>query len=135
VWVRSERGTLADLLRVVAAGLRAGSALKVSTARPLPQAAADLLTRLGAEVHVHDAAAWRRTLASLGSGRVRLIGGDRAAFAEASGGRPEIALYAQPVVESGRVELLTFLHEQAVSITAHRFGSPTSLPGAAGLRG
>jgi RHH-type transcriptional regulator, proline utilization regulon repressor / proline dehydrogenase / delta 1-pyrroline-5-carboxylate dehydrogenase len=58
---------------------------------------------------------------------VRMIGGDTAAFAEASGGRPGIALYAQPVVESGRVELLPFLREQAVSMTAHRFGSPTSL--------
>jgi RHH-type proline utilization regulon transcriptional repressor/proline dehydrogenase/delta 1-pyrroline-5-carboxylate dehydrogenase len=135
VWVRSERGTYLDLLRVVAAGLRAGSALTVSTAQPLPQAAADLLAKLGADVHVHDAATWQRTLASLGSGRVRLVGGDRAAFAETSGGRPEIALYAQPVVESGRVELLTFLHEQAVSVTAHRFGSPVSLPAAAGLRG
>jgi RHH-type proline utilization regulon transcriptional repressor/proline dehydrogenase/delta 1-pyrroline-5-carboxylate dehydrogenase len=58
---------------------------------------------------------------------VRLIGGSRAGFAGASGGRPEFALYAQPVTESGRVELLAFLREQAVSVTAHRFGSPTSL--------
>jgi RHH-type proline utilization regulon transcriptional repressor/proline dehydrogenase/delta 1-pyrroline-5-carboxylate dehydrogenase len=36
-------------------------------------------------------------------------------------------VYAQPVVEAGRVELLTFVQEQAVAITAHRFGSPTSL--------
>lgn len=127
VWVRREGGTLGDLLRVVAAGLRAGSALTVSTAEPLPPAAAALLTRLGADVHVHDAASWRQALAGLGAGRVRLIGGSRTAFAEASDGRPEIALYAQPVTESGRVELLTFLREQAVSITAHRFGSPTSL--------
>ena len=127
VWVRREGGTLADLLRVVAAGLRAGSPLTVSTAEPLPPDAARLLTRLGADVRVDDAGSWRSALAGLDSGRVRLIGGSRAAFAEASGGRPEIALYAQPVTESGRVELLTFLREQAVSITAHRFGSPTSL--------
>jgi RHH-type proline utilization regulon transcriptional repressor/proline dehydrogenase/delta 1-pyrroline-5-carboxylate dehydrogenase len=36
-------------------------------------------------------------------------------------------VYAQPVVEAGRVELLTFVQEQAVAVTAHRFGSPTSL--------
>src|SRR5262249_22927768 len=68
VWVRSEGATLADLLRVVASGLLAGSDLRVSTAEALPPAAADLLTRLGAEVHAHDAEAWRRTLAGLGSG-------------------------------------------------------------------
>ena len=59
--------------------------------------------------------------------RVRLLGGSRTEFAEASDGRPDVALYAHPVVEAGRVELLTFLREQAVAITAHRFGSPTAL--------
>jgi RHH-type proline utilization regulon transcriptional repressor/proline dehydrogenase/delta 1-pyrroline-5-carboxylate dehydrogenase len=39
----------------------------------------------------------------------------------------DVALYAQPVLEAGRIELLTFLHEQAVAVTAHRFGSPTAL--------
>ena len=28
---------------------------------------------------------------------------------------------------AGRVEILPFLHEQAVSITNHRFGNPTTL--------
>ena len=59
--------------------------------------------------------------------RVRLLGGDRAAFAEASDGRADIALHDHPVTESGRLELLPFLREQAISVTAHRFGSPTDL--------
>ena len=42
-------------------------------------------------------------------------------------GNAGIALYPGPVVEAGRIELLTFLHEQAVAVTAHRFGSPTPL--------
>ena len=29
--------------------------------------------------------------------------------------------------ESGRVELLVFLREQAVAITAHRFGTPSAI--------
>ena len=45
----------------------------------------------------------------------------------AVGGRPDLAVYAQPVTEAGRVELLPFLREQAVSITAHRFGTPNHL--------
>jgi len=39
------------------------------------------------------------------------LGGERKAFADSSSGRADIALYAQPVVEAGRVELLTFLRE------------------------
>ena len=35
-----------------------------------------------------------------------------------------MALYDNPVVSAGRVELLPFLREQAVCITAHRFGNP-----------
>jgi len=33
-------------------------------------------------------------------------------------------VWSGPVTTSGRIELLPFLHEQAVSITAHRFGNP-----------
>jgi RHH-type proline utilization regulon transcriptional repressor/proline dehydrogenase/delta 1-pyrroline-5-carboxylate dehydrogenase len=43
------------------------------------------------------------------------------------GGNPDIAVYAGEVTPSGRIEMLPFLNEQAVSITAHRFGNPTAL--------
>jgi RHH-type proline utilization regulon transcriptional repressor/proline dehydrogenase/delta 1-pyrroline-5-carboxylate dehydrogenase len=36
-------------------------------------------------------------------------------------------VYSEPVTEAGRIELLPFLREQAVSITAHRFGTPNHL--------
>jgi RHH-type transcriptional regulator, proline utilization regulon repressor / proline dehydrogenase / delta 1-pyrroline-5-carboxylate dehydrogenase len=39
-------------------------------------------------------------------------------------GDPDLAIYADPVTSAGRIELLPFLREQAVSITAHRFGNP-----------
>ena len=55
---------------------------------------------------------------------MRLIGGDPAALADAVGGIPDVAIWAQPVTSSGRIELLPFLKEQAVSLTAHRFGNP-----------
>lgn len=127
VCVRFEAGAVRDLLRVIAAGLLAGAPLRVSAAEPLETALADLLKSLGVGVAVEPDAAWQRWLAQTGAYRVRLIGGDRQAFADASAGRAELALYAQPVVEAGRVELLTFLHEQAIAVTAHRFGSPTPL--------
>lgn len=33
----------------------------------------------------------------------------------------------QPVTEAGRLEVLPFLRQQAVSTTAHRFGAPNHL--------
>ena len=61
--------------------------------------------------------------------RVRLIG-PRAAVAEAHralavavDGDPDLAIYDGEVTSAGRIELLPFVHEQAISITAHRFGN------------
>jgi RHH-type proline utilization regulon transcriptional repressor/proline dehydrogenase/delta 1-pyrroline-5-carboxylate dehydrogenase len=126
-WIRLESGSATDLLRVVGAGLRVGAPMRISTAEPLPEQIVAALARVGLTPVVEDEAAWRDALAGLPSGRVRLIGGDRRAFAETSAGRPELALYAQPVVEAGRLELLTFVHEQAIAVTDHRFGTPTAL--------
>jgi RHH-type transcriptional regulator, proline utilization regulon repressor / proline dehydrogenase / delta 1-pyrroline-5-carboxylate dehydrogenase len=127
VTVRAEDGDATSLLRVVGAGVLARSHVAVSTPEPLPSAVSRLLHTHGVACRVEDADAWQTTLRGDAPARVRLIGGSSEAFAEASGGRADIALYAQPVVEAGRIELLTFLREQAISITAHRFGSPTAL--------
>jgi RHH-type proline utilization regulon transcriptional repressor/proline dehydrogenase/delta 1-pyrroline-5-carboxylate dehydrogenase len=121
------------LVRTVAAGVLAGSTLTVSTAVELPAQLRPVLTALDIEVTVESDAAWlanAERLASAGKlsgARIRLIGGDAASLAKATGGRPDVAVYAHPVTEAGRVELLPFLHEQAVSITAHRFGTPNHL--------
>jgi RHH-type proline utilization regulon transcriptional repressor/proline dehydrogenase/delta 1-pyrroline-5-carboxylate dehydrogenase len=56
--------------------------------------------------------------------RIRLLGSRADAMAVALDGAPEVAIYADEVTESGRVEMLPFVKEQAVSITAHRFGAP-----------
>jgi RHH-type proline utilization regulon transcriptional repressor/proline dehydrogenase/delta 1-pyrroline-5-carboxylate dehydrogenase len=47
-----------------------------------------------------------------------------AALAEAVHGNPDLAVYDNEVTTAGRLELLPFLHEQAIAITAHRFGNP-----------
>jgi RHH-type proline utilization regulon transcriptional repressor/proline dehydrogenase/delta 1-pyrroline-5-carboxylate dehydrogenase len=118
----------AALLRVLAAGLAAGAPVTVSSATPLGRGVTELITAAGASYAEEDDAAWAATLTgSTVPQRVRLIGGDRRTFAAASNGRADIALYAHPVVEAGRIELLTFLHEQAVAVTGHRFGSPAPL--------
>ncbi|HEX9999944.1 MAG TPA: bifunctional proline dehydrogenase/L-glutamate gamma-semialdehyde dehydrogenase [Actinoplanes sp.] len=115
--------SVASLVRVVAAGMLAGSEMRVSVAAPLPAAVAAAIG-VFAEVRVADGESWA---AGLAAGRVRLIGGAAADLARATGGRPDLAVWSGPVTESGRVELLPFLHEQAVSITAHRFGNPDPL--------
>ena len=46
------------------------------------------------------------------------------ALAEAVGGDPDLAIYDNEVTTAGRLELLPFLHEQSITITAHRFGNP-----------
>jgi RHH-type transcriptional regulator, proline utilization regulon repressor / proline dehydrogenase / delta 1-pyrroline-5-carboxylate dehydrogenase len=127
VTVRAEDGHTVSLLRVVGAGVLAGADVSVSTPEPLDAAIIDQLRSYGITCRVEDADGWRKTLRGNAPARVRLLGGSRGALAEDSDGRADVALYAQPVVEAGRVELLTFLREQAVSVTAHRFGSPTAL--------
>lgn len=129
----SEGEPLAHLVRTVAAGVLAGSALTVSSAVELPAQLRPVLTALDIEVTVESDADWLASAGRLAAAgklsgaRVRLIGDDAAGLAQATGGRPDLAIYAHPVTEAGRVELLPFLHEQAVSITAHRFGTPNHL--------
>ncbi len=128
VTVRLSEGQPASaLVRVLAAGLTAGSAMTVSAAVDLPAGVRAVLAELGIRFSVENDAAWLASAAALTSGRVRLIGGSVPALADATGGTPDVAIYAQPVTESGRLEMLPFLHEQAVSITAHRFGTPNHL--------
>jgi len=129
----SEGAPLVHLARTVAAGVQAGSALTVSTAVELPAQLRTVLTGLDISVTVESDAGWLASAArlakagKLSGARIRLIGGYVTALAEATEGRPDVAVYAHPVTEAGRVELLPFLHEQAISITAHRFGTPNHL--------
>jgi len=62
--------------------------------------------------------------------RVRIVGAAddvaalHSALAEAVQGDPDLAIFAGEVTTAGRIELLPFLHEQAIAITAHRYGNP-----------
>ncbi|NYF12978.1 RHH-type proline utilization regulon transcriptional repressor/proline dehydrogenase/delta 1-pyrroline-5-carboxylate dehydrogenase [Pseudoclavibacter sp. JAI123] len=123
----SEDARVADLLRVVAAGLVAGAQLRVSTGVELPSAAKAALAGAGVRMRAESDAEFLSAAGSLRGGRMRLIGGDAVALARAVDGRVDLAIYSGAVTESGRVETLPFLREQAVSITAHRFGTPNAL--------
>ncbi len=140
---------LHEAVRAIAAGITAGAAGSsaaaervapmVSAAFALPTPLATALVQAGVSVQLEDEAAWGARLAGLAaqdgpaaSARVRLVAGasradEAARIYAATGGKPDIAVYAGPVVSAGRVELLPHLREQAVSITAHRFGTPSQL--------
>jgi RHH-type proline utilization regulon transcriptional repressor/proline dehydrogenase/delta 1-pyrroline-5-carboxylate dehydrogenase len=121
-----------DALRVVAAGVLARATLTVSTANDLSAAVRETIVANGGSIISESDVSWLQRAAegAIGSGRVRIVGGARLSdlehlFHEAIDGSPDYAVWAHPVTEAGRVELLPFLLEQAISITAHRFGNPT----------
>jgi RHH-type proline utilization regulon transcriptional repressor/proline dehydrogenase/delta 1-pyrroline-5-carboxylate dehydrogenase len=129
----AEDGDPTDLARLLCAGVRARAKLLVSTATPLPAGLLPLvddgtafgrspLGLLGVKVE-SDAAFLRRSAEGLPA-RIRLVGGDPLALATALGGSPDVAVWSGPVTGAGRIEMLPFLREQSVSITAHRFGTP-----------
>ncbi|KAB1866720.1 proline dehydrogenase family protein [Microbacterium algeriense] len=124
----AEDAPLADGIRVLAAALRSGSPFTVS-APALPSRVEKALRAQGIAVAHESDAAWAKRYAKAANSwqRVRLVGGDASALHEALGGSPDVAVWSHAVTGAGRVEMLPFLHEQAVSITNHRFGNPTTL--------
>ncbi|WP_345069321.1 bifunctional proline dehydrogenase/L-glutamate gamma-semialdehyde dehydrogenase [Leifsonia kafniensis] len=132
-----EDGSLGELLRVIAAATLSQSKFVVSSAVAIPPKVRNLLDGREVPVHVESDADWLKRAAQGGitTSRVRLIGGDQfdgaaaaaTALLGALGGSPDVAVYSHPVTQAGRVEVLPFLREQAISITAHRFGNPSTL--------
>jgi len=126
VTIRLEDATPAESVRVIAAGIRTGARLSASTASPLPASVTAWLSENAIGVAVEDDEGWGARAARLAEtgGRIRLVGDDTAAVAAHTGGSPAVAVYAGPVLSAGRIEMLPYLREQAVSISAHRFGTP-----------
>jgi RHH-type proline utilization regulon transcriptional repressor/proline dehydrogenase/delta 1-pyrroline-5-carboxylate dehydrogenase len=127
----SEGTSMGDLVRLIAAGTLARSPLWISSALPLPSGLIELFNEpttpvlvKSVEVETNVRFHSRIRAGELATERIRLIGGDATELASVVGGDPDIAIYSGPVTTAGRLELLTFLREQAVSITAHRFGTP-----------
>lgn len=125
------------ILRVVVAGVRAGGRFDLSVPGAIPAAVRRVLGDLGVPVWVEGDDEWVDRIVAVSNRpveeripRVRLVGGRvtvaalRAAVAQQTGGDPDVAVYADEVTTAGRIELLPFLHEQSISITAHRFGAP-----------
>jgi RHH-type proline utilization regulon transcriptional repressor/proline dehydrogenase/delta 1-pyrroline-5-carboxylate dehydrogenase len=116
-----------SLIRVVGAGITAGSDISVSSAAALPESILATFAELGIAVSIQREDEWLRADPTTDHRRVRLVGSPASSLAEPTKGRVDLAIYANPVTEAGRVELLPYLKEQAISITAHRFGTPNHL--------
>ncbi|MCP2635835.1 bifunctional proline dehydrogenase/L-glutamate gamma-semialdehyde dehydrogenase [Microbacterium sp. HD4P20] len=138
------------VLRTVVAGVRAGSALTLSAPVGLPAAVRRVLSDLRVDVYVETDLQWLERITATDAGvlaaaaddvparptRVRLIGSAESVaelhglLARAVDGDPDLAVYDNEVTTAGRLELLPFLREQSVTITAHRFGNPDPWSGA-----
>ncbi len=112
-------GSMFELVRVLLAAARVGAPVVVSSQMALP---AGLVKR--ARIETHDR--WIEYVTKARPSRVRLIGGLAQEIAVAVAGDPDVAIHADPVTLSGRIEALPFLREQAISITNHRFGNHDS---------
>ncbi|WP_309103917.1 bifunctional proline dehydrogenase/L-glutamate gamma-semialdehyde dehydrogenase [Microbacterium sp.] len=132
-----------ELLRVVIAAVRAGAGFVVSTPVGLPSAVRHALGELNAVVFMENDEEWvermrRRDAHSDETvldpaprpDRVRLVGPATSVaavhrtLASALDGDPDLAVYDGEVTSAGRIELLPFLREQSITITAHRYGNP-----------
>ena len=119
-----EGGRPVELVRVLGAATRAGALVDISSAFDVDLVRSSNTACFDGGVRVETDAEWEERIADVPAGRVRLIG---AAPPAAWDTRCDIAVFDHPVTESGRIEMLPFLAEQAVSITAHRFGTPNRL--------
>ncbi|WP_438354935.1 proline dehydrogenase family protein [Microbacterium sp. CJ88] len=133
-----------SVLRVVVAGIRSESAFSLSAPVGLPAEVRRALGAADVPVHVESDTEWLERMAGRVPDdadaatealpprppRVRLVGRPdtvhalHLALAAEVEGDPDLAVYANEVTTAGRLELLPFLHEQAIAITAHRFGNP-----------
>lgn len=114
----------AGLARVLHAAAVTGADVEVSLADPALRETVASSDLAGVEVRVESAEEFAARVPQLRRMRIRLLGEADAALHAAIAARVEVALYPAAPTVSGRVELLAFLHEQAISATDHRYGNP-----------
>ncbi|MEU5842215.1 proline dehydrogenase family protein [Rhodococcus sp. NPDC047139] len=119
-----ENGHPVELVRVLSAAAQAGAPVEISSALDVDLGRYSCTACFAHQVRVESDAEWAERMAASSVARVRLIGAKPPAEWDT---RCDIAVFDHPVTESGRIEMLPFLAEQAVAITAHRFGTPNHL--------
>jgi RHH-type transcriptional regulator, proline utilization regulon repressor / proline dehydrogenase / delta 1-pyrroline-5-carboxylate dehydrogenase len=106
-----------DVLLALEAARLAGVPVEVSAMR----------SRTGVDAVIEDDATLAERLPRVGAERMRCLGRPaRSVLAAAH--EAGIAVDVQPVVRHGRIELFRWVREQAVSLTAHRYGTPLPRP-------
>jgi RHH-type proline utilization regulon transcriptional repressor/proline dehydrogenase/delta 1-pyrroline-5-carboxylate dehydrogenase len=119
-----------DIVRTYLAGSKAGATLRLSVSEALPQEVVALMHKAPGFLQplsgyaIESEREFVSRISTNLPGRIRLLGSRADAVQVALDGAPEVAIYASEVTESGRVEMVPYLKEQAISITAHRFGAP-----------
>jgi RHH-type proline utilization regulon transcriptional repressor/proline dehydrogenase/delta 1-pyrroline-5-carboxylate dehydrogenase len=121
----SSDATTLELAQVLVAASAARAKIRVSTANELSPGLLRELQGRGAEVRVESDEEFlerMRTEGLLEAPRLRLLGGSRSELFANLSNSVDIAVFSDHVTLAGRLEMLPFLREQAISITAHRFG-------------
>ena len=119
--VRVEIDDPLRVLREASAALVTGSAATFSFRDAPSEELSEVLTGLGLTVEVKSDDRFDRKV----RGRVRHLG--ERDLLTAVGGSIDVSVHAGPTLYPGRLALLPYVHEQAVSVTNHRFGHPTPL--------
>jgi RHH-type proline utilization regulon transcriptional repressor/proline dehydrogenase/delta 1-pyrroline-5-carboxylate dehydrogenase len=91
----------------------------------VPKRLRKLLSKAGVAIRVESDQAWLDRVQA--PSRWRYVGAKLSATQGSVLANCELTVYANPVTESGVVELLPYFKEQSVSVTAHRFGNPNKL--------
>jgi RHH-type proline utilization regulon transcriptional repressor/proline dehydrogenase/delta 1-pyrroline-5-carboxylate dehydrogenase len=91
----------------------------------VPKRLRKVLTKAGISIRIESDEAWLAGLEA--PARWRYVGAKLSVTSDSKLSNCEITIYDNPVTESGVVELLPYFKEQAVSVTAHRFGNPNQL--------
>ncbi|MDR6939145.1 bifunctional proline dehydrogenase/L-glutamate gamma-semialdehyde dehydrogenase [Arcanobacterium hippocoleae] len=123
-----------QLVALTAGALELGSQVSISARTDLEDDVLAYLHECGVRVKLETDEEFNRAMARWArdagyDGRIRLIGGDYGKLAAAIPHEyaADVAIWYGEVTLNARVDLLPFVHEQAVSFTNHRFGNPTPL--------
>lgn len=99
----------------------------LSSARSIPSAFTQWANRYECVCIEEDDEAFVRGLSHQDNdARIRLVGAQRQGLDREVTSSINLAVWDGPVTTAARVEILPFVHEQAVSITMHRFGTPSA---------
>ncbi|WP_433676137.1 proline dehydrogenase family protein [Microbacterium gorillae] len=121
----TDDAAVGDIVRSLVAAVRTGSDVTLSRPVGLPAGVRHALAEQGIPVFVEDDAQWVERVRQTGVRRVRVIGAvanEAVSLLREATAQAPVTVFADEVTTAGRLELLPYLREQAISLTAHRGG-------------